>query len=125
MSFLPVGSPALELLGSTGIGGFTLQNATPILFTFEIPNDGEMHRICAFGELVVASAQTGGVISVLMNDPGGTPRTRSLFNGGSGAGYSAIDGFLTLVGPGQLVTVQQTSVQSAGAAEAWIEIWGS
>jgi hypothetical protein len=123
---LPAGpAVGMNLLGSTGLGGFTVQDATPNLFSFVIPNDGNMHRIMALGEMIVSSAQTGGLISVLLNDPSGTPRTRALFNGGYAAGYQAIDGFLTTIAPGQTITVAQTSAQTAGAAVAWIEIWGS
>jgi hypothetical protein len=127
MSTAIQGNGGLGLVATTGPAGFALQNATPnILGPWTAPNDGNMHRIYFYGELVVSSAQTGGVISILLTDPGGTPRTRSLFSGGLGTGFNpANNGAQCVVAPGTTVTVVESTAQSGGASVLYGELWAS
>jgi hypothetical protein len=115
-----------QKLASTGLLGFTLQNATPTIMSWTAPNDGNMHRVYFYGELIVSTAQTGGVISLQITDPGGTPRTRTIFSGGLGLGYNPPNnGIQCVVAPGTLVSVVETTAQSLGAAVLYGELWGS
>jgi hypothetical protein len=110
---------------TTGVAGFTLQNATPTILSWTVPNDGNIHRCTLIGELIVSSAQTGGSVVLNFNDPGGSSRAQSAWGGGLGAGFNRIQsGMWFAVGPGQTVTVTQTA-QTAGAAILYAELWGS
>jgi hypothetical protein len=115
----------LQLVATTGIAGFALQNATPVIATWTAPNDGNMHRVMALGELIVGSAETGGQISLTITDPGNTVRQRTVWNSGLGAGFQPIAITNYTIAPGSTVTLAQTAALTAGAAQLWAEVWGS
>jgi hypothetical protein len=126
MKFIPVGTPALQLLGSAGVAGYTLINGTANIpgLSWTAPNDGQLHRVWIFGELIVISAQTGGVINMNITDPTSVPRSRTIWSGGLGAGFGIPNnGSQCLVAPGQPVTLAQTP-QTAGASVLFAELWG-
>jgi hypothetical protein len=124
MKFIPVGTPALQLLASTGVNGFTMQNATPTIFSWTAPNDGQLHRVWIFGEMLVATAQTGGAVNMNITDPLGTARTRSIWSGGLAVGFGIPNnGSQCLVQAGQPVSLVQVP-QTAGAAVLFAELWG-
>lgn len=125
MGFNPfAGNPVLELLASTGINGFTLQNAAPNILAWTPPNDGLLHRVWIFGELIVSSAQTGGIINMNITDPQGVARVRTIWSGNLAAGFAIPNnGAQCLVQGGQPVTLVQTA-QTVGASILYAELWG-
>lgn len=126
MAFYPfAAAPALTLQNSTQLAGFTLQNATPNIISWSVPNDGQVHRFAVYGQVRVTSAETGGAIQVAYTYPDGSAVTDSLDAGGHAATHQTFSVRLIMCAPGTAVTVQQSSALSAGAAVAWAEIWGS
>jgi hypothetical protein len=122
----PVSVPALEVQSSTGIDGFTLQDATPTILSWTVPNDGNMHNCMLFGEVVVSSDTTGGAISINYLDPAGGSRTFTAFAGSyaSTGAKSQSAGVQLSVAPNQTVTVTESTAQSAGAAIFYGTLWG-
>jgi hypothetical protein len=114
----------MSIVATTGLAGFALQNATPTILSWIVPNDGNMHRYAIFGGQFVTVAETGGAVSTTFTDPIPTTRTRQLFAGGSGLGYTPIITTNFLIAPNQTVTIAQTSALTAGTATVWFEIWG-
>jgi|HubBroStandDraft_1064217.scaffolds.fasta_scaffold313082_2 hypothetical protein len=127
MGVYPVGpSGNLALVATTGPLGFTLQNATPtILGPWTAPNDGQLHRLFIYGELIVSSTQTGGIINLNIVDPQGTPRVRTIWSGALGAGFSIPNnGAQCTIQAGSQVTLVQTA-QTLGASVLFAELWAS
>ena len=120
-----VTSGGLAVQASTLIGGFALQNATPTILSWAVPNDGNMHRFILIGELVVSSAATGGQISASFNDPGGAARTPTALAASQTAGFHPMTGLEWTVAPGQTVTITQATALTAGAGIFYAEIWGT
>jgi heme/copper-type cytochrome/quinol oxidase subunit 2 len=119
------GTPPLQLQATTGLPGFTLQNATPTILSWTAPNDGNMHRLWIFGELLVSSTQTGGAVNLNIVDPTSTPRVRSIWSGNVAAGFGIPNnGAQVTIAPGTAVTLVQTA-QTAGASVLYAELWGS
>lgn len=116
---------ALGPVATTGVNGFALQNATPTILTWVVPNDGQMHRFAVFGGVNVTSGETGGAIGVTYKYPDGTSSTDSLVNGGLSSGHQLYNARLAPVQAGATVTVNQTSALTGGTASTWAEIWGS
>jgi hypothetical protein len=123
----PIVSPAtLQMLESTGIGGFPLVNGTPQIFQWTAPNDANMHRVMIFCSLDVASAQTGGAVTLTVKDPGLSSGGHTVFGGGLGAGSPIPNNpVCMMVAPGTQVTLAQATAQTAGAATLYAELWGS
>lgn len=113
---------------ATPQAGFALQNATPALFTWNVPSDGQLHRFMLLGELLVTVAQTGGAVVLGYTDPSGGAQTSTVFGGGLGVGAQPVqlgEPITRICRPGSTVTVSQSSAQTAGAATAYLELWGS
>ena len=113
------------LKATTGVSGYVLQNATPVVLSWTAPNDGQLHRAMVITSMDVTSAQTGGAIGAEVTLPDGTSGFPGLVQGGQGVGfnYTAFP-IIYHVGPGTTVTVSQTTAMTAGAAKLWAEIWG-
>lgn len=122
-------APFLLLQAATPVAGFALVNATPNILTWNVPNDGQLHRFMVIGELVVTVLQAGGAVQVAFNSPDGVARTASLLGGTLAAGITSINSptgqLARTVQPGSQVIVQENTAQTAGAATLWAEIWGS
>jgi hypothetical protein len=117
-----LGSPGL--VASTGIAGFNLQNATPGILTWNVPNDGALHRFMLTAIQHVTVAETGGAVTFSFTAPDGTAVNGvSAFAGGGGTGISAATTD-RLVQAGTTVTLVQASALTAGAAILWAQIWG-
>lgn len=116
-------------VATTGIAGFTLGNSTPNVLTWTAPSDGAIHMFVVLSVVHVTSAETGGTIQVIFQSPisGAGNHFSQLLAGGLGtdAGGQTGTTIFGLVQPGSTVTVQQTTPLTAGAATAWLEIWGS
>lgn len=90
--------------------GTALTNGTPVLVTTTTPNDGHYH-MCAIGvENLVATTETGGAITLIMGSS-----SISLLAGALASG-TYTGGAMVLVPPNTVVSVQQTSALSGGAA---------
>jgi hypothetical protein len=130
MSFPPVPGAdwflhSLKLQASIGIDGFALQDATPTIISWEVPDDGNLHRVLLLASLQVTSSETGGAVSGFIVSPGGgSPAEPGFVTGGQVQGnHVGITG--GIAGPGTTVNVEQTSALTGGAAVLWVEIWGS
>jgi hypothetical protein len=116
---------SLAVVASTGINGFTLQNATPTILTWNTPNDGNLHRCLIVASLDVTSAETGGQITVTYTLPNGGSTPHNLFSAGTGAGIALpVNIFNMCVGPNTSIVIAQASALSAGAAIMWADILG-
>jgi hypothetical protein len=124
MKFIPVGSPALQLVASTPETGFALQDATPAIVTWTAPNDGQQHYVMCMASEQVTSALTGGSVIGLITPPGGgSPAQPQALAAGQAAG-NHVGNFACVVGPGTTVTIEQGSAVTGGAATVWIGLWG-
>lgn len=111
---------------TTGPNGFALQNATPVILTWNVPNDGQLHRFIVASSLIVSVAETGGQVNVHFTTPDGTVTVFDISNGGGGTGFDYSAGrYLVIVKPGTTVTISQDTALTLGAAILWAEIWGS
>jgi len=119
-------NPAMNLLLTTGAAGFTLQNATPNILVWTAPNDGQPHRVFVVGNQNVSVSETGGQVSMTFTraDNGGT-NAPVLFGGSAGTGYHNVANNVAVVAPGSTVTIAQSTALTAGAAQVWMELWGS
>jgi trimeric autotransporter adhesin len=123
---LPSWQPAIALLATTGINGYTLVNGTGNIITWTAPNDGNLHRVMVLASLTVTSATTGGQISISFTAPGGGVGGPTIFNASLSAATRAPSSPTTVViEANTTISVSQTSAMSAGAAVLWAEIWGS
>jgi hypothetical protein len=126
MGFNPFATtPALGLLQTTGVNGFTLQNGTPNIFSWTAPNDGNLHRIVLLTNLHVTSAETGGAISLNnLISPDGGNHSPGIYAGGAASGVLNQVTNSYFVQAGSIVTLAQTSALTVGAAVLWAELWG-
>jgi len=117
----------LQKLASTGLNGYTLQNASSVpIISCIVPNDGNLHRFIVFAALHVTSAETGGQITVTYTLPDGTVPSHTLFAAGLGLG-DAVPAlpYMITVKPGTIISIQQLTALTVGASLMWVEIWGS
>lgn len=122
-AFIFVPPAALNKQAATPAAGFALQNATPTIIQWTAPNDGQLHRVEVFLTVNVSSAETGGGIQWTYTDPAGGTKSVNMNGGGQAAGsYHDLDG--GVVGAGTTVSISQSSALTAGAANAYAEIWG-
>jgi len=129
MAFLPSGLSQMSLLASTGLAGFTYQNATPNIISYTFPSDGKLHRFLLIPYVTVTSTQTGGALAILFRDPTNAAQNFGINGGGNNVGTNGWgNGFtnwdMLFAYPGSTVTLQQSSAQTAGAATIWAELWG-
>ena len=122
----PLSSADLEAFGAyiagypkqaaTAATGFALQNATPTILTFTTANDGALHAVTLYHNLVVTSNQTGGAIQITYT-LAGTLRTVTVSAGGLTTGITGnTSAFALVCDPNTAVTLSQSSAQTAGAA---------
>lgn len=115
----------LQLQDSTGIDGFTLQDATPVILSWTAPDDGQLHRAIVFGSIDIASTATGGSVNVSGQAPDGSQVSEVMFSSGLTAGLHWPNfPYPVIVGAGTTVTLVQSGALTAGAAVLWAEIWG-
>ena len=116
---------ALVNQATTGVAGFALQNGTPTIMTWSVPNDGKMHHGMVFATLDVTSTETGGAVTLTVTDPGGGLGTHTLLAGGASSGSSTIpSAFPFAAEAGSSVIVAQSSALTGGAATLYGSIWG-
>lgn len=115
----------LVKVADTGIAGFTLQNATPVILTWNTPNDGNPHPFLVPHNVSVTSAETGGVITLTYTDPQGVAASAQLDAGAHGLGTFAGAVGVGIAAPGTVVTVAQTTALTLGAAKLFGSIWGA
>lgn len=126
MGMFPFGAPALQLQAATPLAGYTLVNGTGTVLTWNVPNDGKLHRFTVYASQDVTVATTGGNIAVSWTMPDNTGGAWGVLPGTQaslGFNFSQTS-YLVLAKPGTTVTVTQSSALTAGAAVAWAEIWG-
>jgi len=124
--FVPGGG--LQPVAATPAAGFPMQNATPTVLSWAVPNDGNLHEFIICSCKVVTSAETGGLVQVSFTDPGGTVRNLTIYPGTQGAGFQATTGApssLMCCQAGTTVSVNQVSALSAGASTLWCKLLGS
>lgn len=125
MSTNPSPVTGMSLVASTGPGGFALQNGTPTILTWNVPNDGQLHGVLVFGNLNITVAETGGGIQLQVTNPDASAFSASMNGGGGGIGTASLSARLQTAGPGTQVKVVQNSALTLGAAVMWCEIWAS
>jgi len=113
-----------QKVADTGAAGFALQNATPTILTWNIPNDGGSHVMLFAMTLHISSAETGGALGLNYTDPGGNANSTVPAAGGAGIGNARQNNAVP-VQAGTTVTLTQTSALTAGAAVVWAQIWGT
>ena len=123
----PIGD---SVKASTPAAGFALQNGTPVIITWTAPNDGKLHPVLVVAALDVTVAETGGAVGVTVAAGAGLGVTNPIFAGGKGIGnYQGADSGVPdtnlVLGPGQTVTVAQTSALTLGAATVFAQIIAS
>jgi hypothetical protein len=119
-------SPQPQLVFQSPLAGFSLVNGTPTIATWAVPNDGRIHRVWNAAEMTVQILMVGGAITLQGFAPDGTEFFWQLFPGGSGVGYVFNDTDQSrLVQPGSVVTINQSSALTSGAAKFWTEIWAA
>lgn len=129
MGFTPFAAvvSGLVVKAATAAAGFALQNATPTILTWNVPNDGAVHRFELSAVQHVTSAETGGGVNVNYTAPDGTAGTIFPFGAGSGAGVGAPLGGAqgpVEVQAGSTVAVVQASALTVGAAVVFAAILG-
>lgn len=115
----------MQLLAATPVAGFNLVNSTPNIFTYTMPNDGNLHRIFLISIKHITSNETGGAVAVTMTLPDGTSATPQIFSGGANSGVVQGNYCARTVETGTTVTLAQSSNLSVGATVLWAELWGS
>lgn len=116
------GGPATaQVKATTPAAGTALVNGTPTILTWTAPNDGNLHPVVVCAALHVTGLETGGAIAVTVSAAAGQPVTNTIFAGGKAVGdYQGADSGVPdtnlILGPGQTVTVVQSSALTAGAA---------
>jgi hypothetical protein len=128
MAFYPsaLAGDSLELIATTGVDGFALEDSTPTILSWTAPDDGDLHRFFVTSVLHVTSAETGGAIQLQWPLPDGTANTDSLYAGNLGAGIAvgpAAGIFMQPIEPGGTVNLVQLNALTAGAATLWAELW--
>jgi len=126
LSPAPSANTGVQLVATTGVNGFALQNATPTILSWTAPNDGAAHRVLVLGSyLDVTSAETGGTLTFNVTGPDGGNVGFGLFTGGLGTGAQVAATISRPVKAGTTVSLVQTSALTAGAAILWTELWAS
>lgn len=113
---------SLQLLTSTPVAGFALQNGTPIILTWTAPNDGNPHRVLIVATLDVSVVEVGGLVQMRTLDPAGVVVFSQVFAAGQAVGgHNALVG--AVVQPGQAASLNQTNALTSGASTIWADIW--
>ena len=123
------GGPFPELVQTTGVGGFALQNGTPTILSWTAPNDGNEHRFLFYGARTVTVAETGGAMVFTYTPPGGGAAIATTVAGGtSGVGTGGLGNVACITGvaaANTVVSLAQSSALTAGACQVNAEIWAS
>jgi len=121
MGFSGASQAGFQKLYSTPVAGFPLQNATPTLFSWQVPNDESLRVVVSYTNKIVSSAETGGTIVLQFNDMNGTLRNAIIDPGGRGTGFFQ-DSEVVYPQPGSVVSLKQTSALTLGASSLWAEL---
>jgi hypothetical protein len=122
---LPSWQPAMALLATTGINGYTLVNGTGTILSWTAPNDGNLHRVIYFAVKHVTVQEAGGQININYVLPDGTAGADGFYAGGQAAGPHNPITIAVPVEAGSTVTISQFSALTSGAAILWADLWGS
>jgi hypothetical protein len=120
------GNPALALQAATPVAGFALVNSAPTILTWNVPNDGQLHRFIVAASMDVTVNEVGGLVGMAFTMPDGTFVPVNIFAANANVGFNPLfNAYPYVVGPGTTVTVRQFTALTLGAAVLWAEIWGS
>jgi hypothetical protein len=127
VGLFPFGAtPAMQRQAATPVAGFPLQNATPTVLSWTAPSDGQNHRIMILATGFATVLEVGGQVNVNYALPNGnTSPFPLLLSGTQAVGYITAAYVAAIIGPGAVVSIQQSSALTSGAATVWAEIWGS
>ena|SRR5215472_95885 len=112
----------LSKVAGTPNAGFALQNATPTIISWSVPNDGNQHRFVIVATINVTLAETGGTVTGNFTIAG-IATTPQLTAGGSAAGIVNPNYRGGICDPNTTVSVVQSTALTAGAAVIFVEIW--
>lgn len=116
---------ALNLVASTPVAGFALQNATPTILSWTAPSDGQLHDVLVMTTETANGAAVGGAVGLTLTAPDGTVGTPQIYGGTPGAGFHNASFVTYIVQAGSTFQVNQTSALTAGIATMWARIWAS
>jgi hypothetical protein len=120
------GNPALALQTATPVAGFALVNSAPTILTWNVPNDGQLHRFIVAASMDVTVNEVGGLVGIAFTMPDGTFVPVNIFAASQNAGFNPLfNAYMYSVQAGSTVTVRQFTALTGGAATLWAEIWGS
>ena len=118
----------LRKVADTGPGGFALQNGTPNILSWTAPDDGQQHAVLLYYDEQVSAGLAGGAVQCSITFPDGV----TTYNVGAGTASTSAGPHLNaagqatmLVGPGETVTLHQSSAVTAGSVTVWAQIWAS
>lgn len=114
---------AANVVATTGIAGFALQNATPTILTWAVPNDGRLHTVLTHGVKVVTSLETGGAVIITYTPSGSGSQSNTLIAGGQAVSNGILFTVASVVAqPNTTVTVSQQTNLTAGASSIYASI---
>lgn len=120
---IPSGSVGtMNLVATTAPNGFSLQNGTPVMATYNVPDDGNVHRLFVAGMRVTSTALTGGTLVVTGTAPDGSAISVQVQGGGQPVGTTAGNQNIVVQG-GSVVNVSQGTAATAGAAKQFVDVW--
>lgn len=120
---LPAAPTGIPITAETSSTGVALINGTQTILTATVPNDGKVHQIIVTYSKHVTTALTGGALTLTWHTATGQvsgPVTNS-----TAVGYSynsTTSRLTTIVAPGTVITLAQTTAVTAGAAKVYGKI---
>jgi len=124
MTLTPPPVTGIALQASTGQAGVALQNGTPTFLTWNVPNDGQLHRFYVVSSLDVTVAETGGNVQVSFTLPDGSAGTFAQHGPNLAVSTNRSGPLGATVQPGSTVTIRQSTALTAGTAQMWADLWG-
>jgi hypothetical protein len=120
-------SKLLQLQAATPAAGYALADGTGTVVSWTAPGDGQVHRVIIIANVHVTGAETGGQLGTVSTAPDGSVRTNAtaISSGGQATGTQQFALLGHIIEAGSTVEVLQNSALTAGAATAWVEIWGA
>jgi len=122
MTITPPRGTGLSLVASVPLAGFAKQNGTPTIWTYQVPNDGQLHRfLLLFSEDVTTGPETGGQMTISYTTPDGHAGSTT-FLAGQAAGQHQTSINLQ-VQAGTTIVLSQSTALTVGATTLWADLY--
>lgn len=117
-----------EVLGLTLVAeadNFVLQNGTPTILSYTLPNDGRLHGVLVVASCVPTASMTGGACTFSFTDgaSGNVTGPLTAFAGGFGVGSLPGTSSGQLLSGGSTITIAQSSALTVGAGTLRVRIY--